>query len=50
MLNKEEVDSATCLEAACTNEVSLIILDILDVFAQKFGVSELMILLYFICI
>lgn len=26
------------LEGACANETSLVILDILDVFAQKFGV------------
>ena len=39
MLNKNTVDNVVCLEAACANEVSLIILDILDIFAQKFGVS-----------
>lgn len=39
ILNKNTVDNVVCLEAACANEVSLIILDILDIFAQKFGVS-----------
>jgi len=45
MLNKNTVDNVVCLEAACANEVSLIILDILDIFAQKFGVSGNSILL-----
>jgi len=39
VIDKEVVESVVCLEAACANEVSLIILDILDLFAQKFGVS-----------
>ena len=47
MLNKEAVENLICLEAACANEVSLIILDILDVFAQKFGVSGTSVLCYY---
>ena len=34
----QEVDDAIILEGACANETSLVILDILDVFAHRFGV------------
>ena len=36
------------LEGACANETSLVILDILDVFAQKFGVIYNSYIVYFI--
>jgi len=36
----QEVDDIVILEGACANETSLVILDILDVFAQKFGVMH----------
>ena len=36
-----EVNDAIILEGACANETSLVILDILDVFAQKFEVVQI---------